>query len=61
MFACQTGRTDRMVNEDEGFRKGCVLKRIEAFMKVPVSFLWKCSGMALLVCLGNPGIKYPKC
>ena len=50
-----------MVNEDEGFRKGCVLKRIEAFLKVPVSFLWKCSGMALLVCLGNPGIKYPKC
>lgn len=61
MFACQTGRTNKIVNKDEGFRKGFVLKRIEAFLKAPVSFLWICSGMALLVCLGNPGIKYPKC
>ena len=61
MFACQTGRPNKAVNEDEGFRKGFVLKRIEAFLKAPVSFLWKCSGMALLVCLGSPGIKSSKC
>lgn len=53
VFACQTGRTSRTVNGNEGFEKGFILKC--SAVSERGSSPWKYGRMALVCDLGTQG------